>query len=209
MFMPLNQGGGDFAPPPAGGHAATCYRVIDLGTQATDYQGQTKMQRKVLISWELADEQMDDGRPFVVSKRYTFSSHEKAQLRKDLEAWRGLAFKDSDFGPGGFDIKTLLGKPVLLSIVHEDKNGRTYGNIASLARLPRSMTAPALVNDIVYLSLEPHAFDASVLEKLSDGLKEQIKRSPEYRSLQTPPTSPDDTDYGGRTMADLDDDIPF
>lgn len=208
MYMPTNNGGGDFTPPPAGAHAATCYRVIDLGTQHTEFQGQAKLQRKVLISWEITDERMEDGKPFVIAKRYTFSSHEKAVLRKDLEAWRGLAFKESDFGPGGFNIKTLLGKSCLLSIVHAEKEGKTYGNIASLSRLPRQMNASPLENEIVYLSLEPNEFDVRAFDKLSDGLKEQIRKSPEYAALAAP--SPHDAAYGeSRTMNDLDDDIPF
>lgn len=209
MFMPANNGGGDFTPPPAGGHIATCYRVIDLGTQHTDHQGQAKLQRKVLLSWEITDERMDDGKPFVVSKRYTFSSHEKATLRKDLEAWRGLAFKETDFGPGGFNIRNLLGKPCMLSIVHAEREGKTYANIASLSKLPKNMEATAPESEIIYLSLDPDEFNPGTMEKLSEGLKEQIRKSPEYAALQRL-HSPHDADYGvGRGEADLDADIPF
>ena len=78
MHMPPNSGGGNFEPPPAGTHRAICYRVIDLGTQQSEYQGQTKHQRKIMLSWELVDERMPASgdypeRPFTIHQRYTLS----------------------------------------------------------------------------------------------------------------------------------------
>ena len=32
--------GGDFKPVPAGLHLARCYRIIDLGTQRSEFDGQ-------------------------------------------------------------------------------------------------------------------------------------------------------------------------
>lgn len=183
MYMPPNNGGGDFTPPPAGTHIATCYRVIDLGTQKQEWQGQAKELRKVLISWELPEETMEDGKPFTVSKRYTLSSHEKSTLRKDLEAWRGKAFTEADFGEGGFDIASIIGKACLLSIVHSEKEGKTYSNIASLSRLTKGMQAPDIINERLYLTLEPTKFISAVMDKLSSGLQETIRKSPEYAAL--------------------------
>lgn len=181
MHMPENSGG-DFKPCPDGNHVAICIRVIDLGTQKVEYQGQTKMQHKVLITWEIPEEKMDDGRPFTINKKYTFSSHEKSNFRKDLEAWRGLPFKDSDFGPGGFDIKNLLDKGCMLNVVHNEKGGTTYANIASIARLPKGMATPIAHNGTVYFSLENP--DWTVFDALSDGLKKTIMESPEYHEAR-------------------------
>lgn len=183
MHMPENTGG-DFQSCPAGNHVAVCYRVLDLGTQKSDFQGQVSMKRKVLITWEIPDELMDDGRPFSVSKKYTFSSHEKATFRKDLESWRGVPFQDSDFGPGGFDIKNLLGKGCMLNVIHEEKGDKTYTNIASIARMPKGMNAPAPVNAITYFTLEKP--DWAIYDALSQGLRDQIAKSPEYHDARFP-----------------------
>src|SRR5688572_9522594 len=123
MHLPKPTEGGDFTPPPAGAFPAICHRFIDLGTQTSNFNGETKHQRKVMLSWEVADEQerMEDGRPYTISQRFTWSMHEKATLRKTLESWRGKAFEDSDFGPGGFDTRKLIGQPCMLSIIHVDK----------------------------------------------------------------------------------------
>src|ERR1700761_8167252 len=118
MFVPAPNES-NFAPVPAGTHLGICYRVIDLGTQETNFSGEVKHQHKVMLSWEIPEEKMDDGRPFAISQSYTWSMHEKAKLRKDLEAWRGAAFAAKDFGEGGFDIRNLLDKPCTLSIVHK------------------------------------------------------------------------------------------
>jgi hypothetical protein len=94
-------GGGDFQHAPIGTHAARCIRLIDLGTQQGEWQGKPTFKNQVLVMWELPDELMeaqDDGqpRPFIVSKFYTNSLSEKANLRKDLTTWRGRDFTDDE-----------------------------------------------------------------------------------------------------------------
>ena len=78
MSLKATSSGKDFELAPVGVHPARCYRVIDLGTQTTEWQGQTKKAHKVMLTWELlGDERMADGRPFSISKRFTASTHEK------------------------------------------------------------------------------------------------------------------------------------
>src|SRR5262245_36378780 len=72
-----------FAMCPPGTHLGVCYRIVDLGTQDTTYKGEAKKARLLQISWEIPEERMDDGKPFSVAKRYTFSSNKKAIFRKD------------------------------------------------------------------------------------------------------------------------------
>lgn len=211
MKLPANTGS-DFAPPPAGTHYAICYRVIDIGTQQVEWQGKIKHQRKVILSWELPSEKMDDGQPFSIHQRYTLSSSEKSRLRQDLESWRGLKFTEADFGPGGFDIKKLLGVPCLLNIVHAIKDDHTYANIAAIVKPPKGTPLQSLTNPLVYLDLDD--FDADTFESLSEGLRGTIMKSPEYQEAisgkksrphdDEPP--PRDSEHDG-----LDDgsDIPF
>jgi hypothetical protein len=171
-----------FELPPAGTHIGICYRVLDLGTQDGSYNGKPTRKHKIMISWELPDEKMTDGRPFVVSQRYTWSMSDKAALRKDLESWRGKPFTDADFGPGGFDIRKLLGVPCLLTIVHTEGDTK-YANIKSVTGLMKGMAAPPLTNDKVFLGLTVELWEPEVFYKLSDGMQETIKSSPEYAEL--------------------------
>lgn len=168
---------------PAGNHLGVCWQVIDLGTQTMTYNEETKKARRILVGWELPNELMSDGRPFVVSRRYTFSVHEKATFRKHLENWRGKKFTDEDFGDDGFDVKNLIGKACFVNVVHQQAGDRVYANVDSIAQLPKGMAAPELVNDPIYLSLEADEFDSAVYSALPEWLQRMIFDAPEFSRL--------------------------
>lgn len=148
-IMPIivkDSGGTDFQPAPAGAHAAVCCDVRDLGLVTSTFGGKEKTQQKLLLSWLIA-ELRDDGKHFIVAQRFTASLHEKASLRKFLEAWRGRAFTEEELA--GFDVETLIGAPALLNVIQQTKEGKTYANIASIMRLPKGMEAPKIPADFV------------------------------------------------------------
>ncbi len=199
-----SEGGGNFELPPIGTHLAVCYQVIDLGTQEVTYDGQTNHAHQVRVSWELSDERMSDGRPFSVHKKYTWSMHEKATLRHHLEAWRGVAFAEKDFGKGGFDIKNILGKPCILTVVQSaGNNGKTYANVAGVGKLMKGQKAPEQTNPSVYLWLHKDRWDSSIYASLPDWMKEMIAKSPEYQELAGPTTAPE------MVEDDMSEEIPF
>jgi len=205
MYLPAPNES-NFLPVPAGTHLGICYRVIDLGTQSTTFKGEQKQAHKVLISWEIPEERMEDGRPFMISQSYTWSMHEKSNLRKSLEAWRGTAFTERDFGPGGFDIKNVLGKACTLSIVHTVKDGSTYANVSSIGKVMKGITVPPLSNSTVYLWLHPERWDANAFSELSANLQGKIMSSPEYIEMRNeidrgPPVE--------HQHDDMSEDIPF
>lgn len=167
-------GGGDYQQPPAGVHVARCVKIIDIGTQVGEYQGKTTSRRQVIIGWELPNEKMDDGQPFVVSKFYTASLGEKANLRKDLENWRGRAFTPEELG--GFESKNILGKSCMLSLTPNDK-GKI--RVTGVMALPKGTVVPDQINTTFYFSLEE--FDAQQFDQLSDGIKKMVEASPEYQ----------------------------
>lgn len=175
--------GGSFELIPADQYAAVCYRVIDLGTQKTDYQGVIGHKRQIMISWEL-DAKMEDGRPFAISKWYTLSLSEKSSLRPDLESWRGKAFTSEELE--GFDISKLLKAPCLLQIVHKtSKQGHIKAAVNSIMKLPKAMTAPAIVNDIIDFSLDE--FNQSIFDMIPEGIQKMIVVSPEYMEATKKP----------------------
>lgn len=202
--------GSDFEQAPEGTHAAVCCGVIDLGTQHEQYEGKDRDVHQVMIQWELGDEMMSDGRPFMVMRSYTWSVHERAALRADLEAWRGVAFKQTDFGPGGFEIKNIIGKPCLVMI------GRTTGGkakVTGVAKLPKGMPAPQLSRTGVYLWLSAEEFDEPHFDALSDFWKGKIRVSPEYKALFAPKVTNGaaiGNPRGGQSLSEeLNDEIPF
>lgn len=196
-----DNGGGDFEQPPVGTHVARCVKIIDIGTQKSEYQGQANIRRQCIIGWELPNELISEGdyagKPFTVSRFYTCSLSEKANLRKDLANWRGRDFTEQELQ--GFESKNILGKPCMLSLTPNDK-GKV--RVTGVMALPKGTQVPPQVNDTVFFSLDE--FNRDVFEKLSDGYKKLIMASPEYKHA----TDPQAVAKRGH-FADMDDDIPF
>lgn len=204
-----DSGGGDYEQPPVGTHVARCVKLIDIGTQKGEYQGKATMKRQVIIGFELPNELMTEGeaagKPFTVSKFYTASLGEKANLRKDLANWRGRDFTVGELQ--GFDSKNILGKACMLSLTANEA-GKT--RITGVMALPKGTQVPPQVNPTVYLSLERDEFNREVFEALSDGYKKFITNSPEYQELLRPAPKQDDAgNGGGRAFDDMEDEIPF
>lgn len=131
-----------FTPAPNGVHQGVCVDVIDKGIVEVTYAGKTKKQHKVSLAWQL-NETRDDGKRFLVYKRYTLSLNEKATLRKDLESWRGRPFtRDEEMG---FDVESVLGANALLNVQQKESNGKTYANVIAVTPLVKGMAkiAPA------------------------------------------------------------------
>lgn len=121
-----------FEPAPAGVCQAVCCDVVDLGIIETAFGPK----HKVDIRWQTADLMPNNDQPFLVNKRYTLSLHEKANMRHDLEAWRGRAFTEDELS--GFDLEKLIGANCQLNIVHKPgSKGGTFANIASIMPLGR------------------------------------------------------------------------
>jgi hypothetical protein len=137
--------------------------------------------------------------------------HEKSTLRKTLESWRGKKFEDADFGPGGFDVRKLLGVGCFLSIIHTTKNDKTYSNISAVMKLPKDFPTATPENALTYFSLDPDEFDRDVFNGFSEGLQNIIKASPEYQALSRPATQhdyvPPQFEQGDPGFSDAD--IPF
>ncbi len=130
-----DKGGGDFTPIPEDLHLAVCYGIWDIGTQFSEKYG--KSVHKVVIVWEIPGCRREfDGKNLrrAISKRYTLSLHKKADLRKDLESWRGRKFSDEELK--GFDLKKLLGVPCQIQVLHAKVDDKIYANIAAITKAP-------------------------------------------------------------------------
>ena len=205
-FYVENKQESNFKMVPAGSHLARCYRIIDLGSQKIEYMGETKIQRKVMLGWELFGEdtdgtplKMDDGRPMGIFKNYTLSWAEMSTLRKDLQSWRGKPWTDAE--ARRFDLKSILGGYCMINVIHRDSNGKTYANVAAIAPVPSiiksaGLPSPVNVNQLFTIA-EP---DMDLFETFSKNLQEKIFNAPEWKSK--PATAI-------HSIADMDDDVPF
>ena len=124
---------------PDGQFSSVCVDLIDLGMKVTNWNGHEKAaQSCVLIFWTGEKNKM--GFAMEVAREFNVSFFEKANLPKFLEAWRGKPFTVEERN-AGLSLKALVGKPCLLSIVHNvsKNNGKTYANIGAIMPLPKGM----------------------------------------------------------------------
>lgn len=142
-----NDSNGSFANAPQGTHQGVCCDIVDLGLlDVPQPNGQMKKVHKIDVVWQLPIVNDENGKRFTVRKRYTLSLSEKANLRKDLEAWRGKPFP-KEIVETGFDVENLLGVNALLNVQHEaSREGKVYANVKAIMALPTGMQPIAAVD---------------------------------------------------------------
>lgn len=208
--MPLNYkasaGTGDFHLVPAGSHIAVCDIVADLGIQPGSGL-YPKPKRQVHIRFELPNERVDfekDGKrqqgPAVIGRTYTASMNEKANLRHHLESWRGRQFTDEE--AEGFDVSAILGKPCMLTIIHTQKDGKTYANIAGIGGLPKGVSPKGILPEMLPVYFAPDSL--STYNQLPEWMRKKI----DAQIIEEPQDQPSRQDSYESTEI-TDDDIPF
>lgn len=209
-FIATDAGGGNFKRVPAGVHIGRCYSLIDLGTQVTDGQYGQKEQHKIRIGWELFGEDEEgnpltvdvDGyqMPMTISKNYTVSLHEKANLRKELAAWRGKDFTDEE--AKSFDVSRLVGAYCMINVTISETNGKTYSNVGGLTPIPNALknAKPAPVHENVLFNMDNPNME--LFAKFHEKLQETIKKSPEWKKAQGEP-SDDFEQYANEPTTDF------
>ena len=193
-LMATAQNNSAFKQIPAGVHSARCGKVVDLGTQRKEYNGETSWKREVLITWETPEE-MHDGVPMTVSKFYTLSLHEKSNLGADLTSWRGRAFTETE--KQGFDISKLLGVTCMLNCI-EGANGKIKIN----SIMPHNGEMEKQFHESLFFSIEDYQNgDKSVFEELTPGIANIVLRAQELQNI-----SIDQGDGGNGASTE---DVPF
>ena len=173
-MMVRSEGNSEIKQLEPGVYTGIATAIIDLGIQENMRYG--KQQRKAIIVWNIVGETVkvnDEELPRVISKEYTMSLGEKSTLRKDLEAWRGRPFTTEELQ--GFDLKNILNVPCQLQINQQEKNGKTYVNIAAIMAIPKGMSVAPVDSTYVF-----DTYDLSTWEnydKIANWIKEKIKKA--------------------------------
>jgi len=210
--------GGDFVRilAPAGLQGAVCCDVVDQGEKEQEWQGVTKMVPKISLhfllgkvipaKWkhphtgETVDVHPDlVGRPFGVSRWFTNSLSEKANLRQFLAAWRGQDFSPSELVR--FDLESLISVPAGLNIVHKQSQDGTkwYANLHSALLMPEGFEAPGIPADYVRIKDRPPRED--------NGTPKSEPRPIEAKSNDV--GYGPDYDFSGEPINEPADDLPF
>ena len=126
----------DYEPVESGLHEAVCCMLCEIGTHHDERYNKDK--REIIVGFQIPSLRIEyerDGQkvdaPRCVSKKYTLSLGERANLRKDLESWRGRQFTPEELS--GFELLSVLKVPCLLNIMHHTtQSGRVYANITAI-----------------------------------------------------------------------------
>jgi hypothetical protein len=172
----------DFIPAPAGTHLAVCVDVIDNGEVKSEFQGKTRILPKVTLRWETRKPNPKNNLPYLVQQRYTNSTHPKSNLGQMLSGWFGRALTIQETS-GEFDLETLIGRCALLSVIHNERDGQIYANVAAISPLMEGME-----------SISPSREYVRVVNRPTDG-QATAAHADEYDERNPPPSDDDEIPF--------------
>lgn len=182
----------------AGVYVGRLYSIVDLGTVESTWQGETKPRHEVRFVFEIPSirreyktkEGVEIHTSATLSKTYTFSMAEKANLRKELSSWLGKTFTDDE--AADFDLDVLLGRVGMLNIVHKDGTSAKYHLIQNIMPLMAGVQAPEPEHD--YSTFWLSDFNQSTFETLPERVRNRIVESSEYKQRVNSPIADDISD---------------
>ena len=176
----------DYELPPGGSYPAIFIGLIDLGTQTWEYNNKKNESHKIYFLWELTSEKNSEGNNFVVGADYTFSLHEKANLRKMVESYNGKPLDPEK----EIDIMLLIGKPCVLSLTEgKSSNDKAFVEVTGVARPIKGQNVPTASRKPYIFDFEFHP-DFKQDPPIPDwvpmlygrSIIEEIKKSPEWKA---------------------------
>lgn len=158
MSLIIKEDPSEYPLCPDGLHGAVIVDAVDLGHQESPWGAKHKL--SLVFETQLQDE---EGKPYILAKRYNWSLHEKSNLRKDLERLLGKKFSHEEL-LNGVNLEELIGVSCNILVVHNETEERTYANIESV--LPTKGKRGQIVTD---------AFETS-------GTYERVINRPDYKT---------------------------
>lgn len=176
----------DIPPMKGGTYPAVCVAVLDIGTQHN--QKFSKMEPKVIVIMEFPTKTVNiDGqdKPRWVSKEFTLSLNDKANLKAFIEVWLGRSLTDKEKDEG-FDLKCLLGEPGIATVTADlCKDGKTRNRLGSVVPLMEGMNAPVLQSEMLWWDMGAE-WDKDMFEKIPNWIQNRIRKSQEYQQNIAP-----------------------
>jgi hypothetical protein len=174
-----------YTPKPTGKFKARLIQLIDLGTQTSTFEGKEKAQRKFMLTFETPENTkvFDETRgeqPFVYSREFTMSWHEKGSLRPFVEEWIETALSDEE--ANSFDLETLIDTPCEIKTMEKKSKTDPTRSSVVLVRVEAIKEAPKARNPILIFNLDQPSDE--IFNQLPNWLKEKIAKSPEFEKWQ-------------------------
>jgi len=201
MTAPQSGGGNfDSFKVEAGSYPARLVWLIMTGTIESEWKGTKKKKRELIFGFELPTERLPQdhpraGEPAFISKSMTYHMGEQSNMRAFINQWRGLALTEEEAGK--FDISTMIGKPAVLTVVHNvgtKDPSKTYANIGSIQsegsqkKMMPGFAVPPQENPSIYFSVdwlttpEGAAYSIPIFNALSAYVQGKIMLSDEWKA---------------------------
>ena len=185
MIKATKQATTNYEPAPEGTHVARCVALVDLGTQINSFT--EKEQYKIRLSFETPNEtkvfrEENGEQPFMLSKEYTLSLHEKSSLRPVVQALMERKVTEQE-ERDGFDLSQLLGKPCMITVEHYQSGDKIYANISAVAPLMKGIDCPAQITESLIFDIS--SWDEEKFNNMPEWLREKILKSPEAQEAST------------------------
>lgn len=169
-----------------GQHIAVIVAMIDLGTHLENgfNGGPEREVRKCFFAFELVNEKMDNGLPFVVGREYTTSLNSKSAMVQMLQKVRGKEYGDSE----QVDVTGCVGKGCQVLIQHrESSSGRKYAKIADVTAPPKGARVGKSTHTPIVFVIDDDDANLELPDQdwlpfsIGERLSEKIARSPEWK----------------------------
>lgn len=132
-----------FKAHPEGQYVGQCVDAIDLGEHVHSFAGdESYIEQRCALVFRTGEKNEQTGDYIDVSKEFTVSMGERANLRKFLEQWRGKPYTPEQI-KAGVPLHKLTDNHGLLTIVQQQNkaNTRTYAVIAACVGIPKMMAS--------------------------------------------------------------------
>lgn len=156
---------------PEGVHMARTQGLTNLGHQPgfTWTGGDVASAYKLELTYELVDAEMGDGRPFWVSEDLTNTDNERGKLRTRCAA-AGINISDID---------TIIDKPVMITIEHNDKG---YVKIVNVTGVPKGVNVAPLRNPVALFDIYDEKPDVEAFNSMPEFKQGKIRAALDFDS---------------------------
>lgn len=146
--LSASNSGTAFVPCPEGQYQAVIVDVIDLGWLPKKHKDENKgFFPYVQIVYQIAPANMDgedvvreDGKRFLVfSRKHPLSADSRAGFYKEVSSIIGERAFKAALESEEFDTEDLIGKNVILSVVHNEWKNEVYANVENISPWPKRM----------------------------------------------------------------------
>lgn len=173
-------------PVPAGTYRGTLVYAIEIGEQLCKGKKGDFYQNQIIYTFELVGKTKEiDGqqKPIDLSRTFGFTRGANSAFRKFVQDWTGKKMTDDEWDD--FDPGSLLSKPAMLSVVHNDTG--EYANISAAMQPFDGDVYPAPVLPLIYFDMDK--WDDGIIAKLPEWAQERIKKSTQYQKHHAPETT--------------------